>query len=78
MIAKLIDCPACQKPVSGAAWKCPGCGHPLRSAGNRAFQYLAALAAALVAIGLLWGTYSARQDSINGPLHIDTIPAPSK
>jgi uncharacterized paraquat-inducible protein A len=76
--ANLIDCPACQNRVSAAAWKCPGCGHPIRSAGGRAFQYLAALAAALVAIGLLWFVWSAQQSTINGPLHIEPIPPAAK
>ena len=78
MIAKLNDCPACQKPVSAAALKCPSCGHPLRSVGWRGFKYLVALAAAVVAIWFLWSAYSASQAEINGPLHIETIPPSAK
>ena len=28
-MANLIDCPACQRPVSSAAVSCPACGHPI-------------------------------------------------
>lgn len=50
----LIACPACGREMSGRAFKCLGCGQPLRSRARAALAMLPAIARWMAVIGLLW------------------------
>ena len=63
MKSHLVECPACQKPVSAAAWKCPGCTQPLRSVVMYLVKGLFGLLAILGLLWFLWeGTAQWRSD----------------
>ncbi len=63
-----LNCPCCAHVISDRAYRCPQCGHPLKSVSWKIFGTLAAIAFVVVAVWFLMHTFNASQDAINGPI----------
>jgi len=62
---KLINCPACEKPISPKAESCPFCGHPVKRDVNRDVFAIKIIVIVLALLAFGWVVYSVYEGQQN-------------